>query len=288
MRLTSRLLSPGAKAASLLKLDLPSLLSSEKISHLKAILHQMRTLPNHPPNNTATLVTPLTPLPTSPTSVRLVCVRHGQAHHNTFMDNYRGTFDAPEEDPDCPVDPKLTDLGESQARSLIPTTTSMGDASLLPNFIYTSPLRRAMQTGILAFPSLTFPFHCTHLLAEESNGLACDYVQPSSSLLPDFGDKVDYREYDKAVDIQSEHNTPIRTLAESKAKLCERTDEFLSLVRSNVASNPERRIIGVCSHSQWLQAFFVKTLNIREQEEAIKWFGTGEMRVVDVELIPPP
>lgn len=56
MRLTSKLLNPAAKAASLLSLDLPSLLSSDKISHLKAVLHHMRTLPNIPLNNAATLV----------------------------------------------------------------------------------------------------------------------------------------------------------------------------------------------------------------------------------------
>ena len=283
----------------------------------------------------------MTPLPSSPTSVRLVCVRHGEAHHNTFMDNYAGVYDTPEDDPACPVDPKLTDLGEvrrseerteelkatmlvtrtaqavdfstiraplpmtaifinpnpnpihsslcssqSQARSLIPTTTEMGAASLLPSFVYVSPLRRATQTGLIAFPSLTFKFQCTHLLAEESNGLCCDFAQHSSTLRPDFGERVEYDDYDVSVDLESEHNTPVRTLVESKGSLCGRTDEFLELVRSGVEGNKGRRIFGVCSHSQWLQAFFVNTLNIKEKEEAVKWFGTGELRVVDVELRP--
>ena len=235
----------------MLSLDLPSYLAPDKLSHLKAILHHMRTLPNTPHNNTATIVTPLTPLPASKTSIRLVCIRHGEAHHNTFMDNYTGTYDTPEEDPACPVDPALTSLGESQALSLVPITTTMGEASLLPSFVYVSPLRRATQTGILAFPSLTFPFRCSHLLAEESNGLPCDYVQPSSSLLPLFGSKVDYSGYDEAVDIQSEHAAPPRTLKESKARLCGRADEFLSLLRADRAKNPKLRVVGVCSHSQW-------------------------------------
>lgn len=67
------------------------------------------------------------------------CVRHAQGLHNLSHANHH-----------LP-DPGLTPLGEEQARSLARRFPEAGKTEL----ILASPLRRAIQTALLAFPSCT-------------------------------------------------------------------------------------------------------------------------------------
>jgi len=94
-------------------------------------------------------------------------IRHGQAEHNVSK-NY------------SIHDPKLTDLGISQARSItLPKE---------PTKIFVSPLRRTIQTALHGFDETHHhKFHLLPLLQERNAGeLACDTGSHKSILSQEF------------------------------------------------------------------------------------------------------
>ena len=101
------------------------------------------------------------------------CVRHGQGVHNLSYANH-----------DLP-DPELTPLGEEQARAL--TTRFPGLANV--ELIVSSPLRRTIQTALLAFPVKLEAGMQVLALPEvqEASELICDTGSP----LPDIKAKFD-------------------------------------------------------------------------------------------------
>lgn len=90
------------------------------------------------------------------------CVRHAQGIHNLSHANHN-----------LP-DPELTPLGEEQARELGATFPSLRDVHL----ILSSPLRRAIQTALLAFPSQ---------IKDGLQVVAWPEVQEASDLICDTG-----------------------------------------------------------------------------------------------------
>ncbi|RBR21966.1 uncharacterized protein FIESC28_04679 [Fusarium coffeatum] len=90
------------------------------------------------------------------------CVRHGQGVHNLSYANH-----------DLP-DPELTPLGEEQARALTTRFPDLANVEL----IVSSPLRRTIQTALLAFPSK---------LEDGMQVLALPEVQEASELICDTG-----------------------------------------------------------------------------------------------------
>ncbi|KAM0351781.1 hypothetical protein ACHAPU_002293 [Fusarium lateritium] len=90
------------------------------------------------------------------------CVRHGQGVHNLSHANHH-----------LP-DPELTPLGEEQARALCTRFPELANVEL----IVASPLRRTIQTALLAFPSQ---------LESGLQVLALPEVQEASNLLCDTG-----------------------------------------------------------------------------------------------------
>merc|ERR1719285_475416 len=92
------------------------------------------------------------------TSKRFYFIRHGEAEHNRLKKESKLECDCstPAPSGNCPyanfhiVDPMLTELGREQARKLAPKTM-LNDP---PDIIYVSPLRRATETAMLAFPHL--------------------------------------------------------------------------------------------------------------------------------------
>ncbi|GMI04126.1 hypothetical protein TrVE_jg7012 [Triparma verrucosa] len=217
--------------------------------------------------------------PTSPpdaSSVRLLLIRHGEAEHNVFSDNFKGEGESSFH-PDCPIDPFLTEKGLSQAKALIPQTSALVPQ---PSLILTSPLKRATQTALAAFPDGR-SFMCSHLLTEGSNGVREDMISDGESLSK-FFPSVDYSAYNEDCDIAAEHAiTPNSDLVFSKRKLMVRSDDFLRQIQG---LKDEHRVIGVATHSQWLQSFCNFSLNFEDASESLEWFGTGELRVVDVEF----
>jgi len=101
-------------------------------------------------------------------------VRHGQGYHNLLGEVYQQMgvqFGSAGEDlssnnpyrrPEI-LDPPLTELGRAQAKALRPQTRQLS-----PELVVVSPLARATQTALLAFPHLlgtngsppTTPFIC--------------------------------------------------------------------------------------------------------------------------------
>lgn len=90
------------------------------------------------------------------------CVRHGQGVHNLSHANHH-----------LP-DPELTPLGEEQARSLCAKYPKLANVQL----IVSSPLRRTLQTALLAFPSQ---------LEGGLQVLALPEMQEASNLICDTG-----------------------------------------------------------------------------------------------------
>lgn len=100
--------------------------------------------------------------------------------------------------------------------------------------------------------------------------------------LSNIFNEVDYTAYKRDCDITSEHEiVPESDLVWSKKKLLSRSDEFLRYVYS---LREDHSVIGVATHSQWLQSFCNFSLNFEDPRECLEWFGTGELRSVDVEF----
>ncbi|KAF5543110.1 histidine phosphatase superfamily clade-1 [Fusarium mexicanum] len=91
------------------------------------------------------------------------CVRHGQGVHNLSYANHDLH------------DPELTPLGEEQAQAL---TTRFPELANNVELIVSSPLRRTIQTALLAFPSK---------LKSGMQVLAWSEVQEASDLICDTG-----------------------------------------------------------------------------------------------------
>jgi broad specificity phosphatase PhoE len=70
---------------------------------------------------------------------RLTLLRHGQSQHNAM-------YDVDHHDP-CVFDAPLTELGERQAMDVFPECQL-----IYPELVIVSPLTRAIQTCLLAFP----------------------------------------------------------------------------------------------------------------------------------------
>ncbi len=56
---------------------------------------------------------------------KLILIRHAQAYHNVFEQNWANKVGDAMMDPHCPLDPCLTELGEEQAYSLHKTSKAM-------------------------------------------------------------------------------------------------------------------------------------------------------------------
>ena len=80
-------------------------------------------------------------------------MRHGQGAHNVFIESHkaRGVEHGIKINEVCPsnrhlVDPRLTDLGEAEARAARAVC-----GALEPDLIVVSPMRRATRTAEIAF-----------------------------------------------------------------------------------------------------------------------------------------
>ncbi|KAM0321202.1 hypothetical protein ACHAPQ_009588 [Fusarium lateritium] len=100
------------------------------------------------------------------------CVRHGQGVHNLSHANHH-----------LP-DPELTPLGEEQARNLCDRYPKLANVQL----IVSSPLRRTLQTALLAFPSKLEGGLQVLALPEmqEASNLICDTGRDLADVKADF------------------------------------------------------------------------------------------------------
>jgi len=166
------------------------------------------------------------------------------------------------------IDAVLTPVGVQQANDL---KTRVKD--IAPQLMVVSPLRRATQTGLIAFDG-----HVTRKalnvvaleLCHETGGKhTCDKRLDRTKLANQFPD-VDYS-------LITDESDPLwcgrRETSEECAIRCGRFLEWL-------AKQKEDHIV-VAAHSSFLLTLFNTALFV-ENEADSSWFGTGEMRTMMV------
>ena len=213
-------------------------------------------------------------------------IRHGEGFHNVAQREWRERpdYDGKSEPYTLDNDPSgrytdalLTQAGVSQARALQTRTQA-----LAPQLLVVSPLRRATQTGLLAFePHVTsgrLPV-LAHELAHERGGRhTCDKRLSRTALAAAYP-KVSYAL------LESEED-PLwgdGVTRESWEALARRGVGFVDWL----LARPETHV-AVAAHSAFLLALFNAALEAQEdadEEDADEvgvraWFGTGEMRTV--------
>eukprot|EP01064_Diplonema_japonicum_P002450 TRINITY_DN11554_c0_g1_i1.p1 TRINITY_DN11554_c0_g1~~TRINITY_DN11554_c0_g1_i1.p1 ORF type:complete len:332 (+),score=34.96 TRINITY_DN11554_c0_g1_i1:34-1029(+) len=164
------------------------------------------------------------------------------------------------------LDARLTDLGKKQAADISQFVLT---AELQVELVLVSPLRRATETGCIAFASRSVPFAACELLRERAHGNPCDRRRPRSEL---------HREF-PAVDHSSiAEEDPLRDKegcnGESWLDTSKRAAEFLEYL----ATRPETSI-AVVTHSAFLLTLF--NIVLKEVDSSLhEWFETGELRSV--------
>eukprot|EP00518_Triparma_eleuthera_P010430 CAMPEP_0182474662 /NCGR_PEP_ID=MMETSP1319-20130603/26080_1 /TAXON_ID=172717 /ORGANISM="Bolidomonas pacifica, Strain RCC208" /LENGTH=218 /DNA_ID=CAMNT_0024675585 /DNA_START=298 /DNA_END=952 /DNA_ORIENTATION=+ len=177
-------------------------------------------------------------------------------------------------DSTAPRDAALSELGERQARDAASLLESSGSPP--PDFVYTSPLRRAIQTSLLAFsppprlagpsanPPSAPPFVCSPLLTEAALGPA-DCASAPAALASAYP-SVDFTSYSADCHAAlSSFPSPPPTLESTKPDLIKRGDEFLRhLSATHGGGGGAAAVVAVSSHSQWLQGFAAGCLGVEE------------------------
>lgn len=222
------------------------------------------------------LVSDDAPVPEGDSIKKINFIRHGEGHHNVAQREWRAASDwdgksepyTLDTDPDFKFgDAELTETGTKQAEALHPRT-----ATFTPEILVVSPMRRATQTGLIAFTTHVekgLKVIACELCHEMGGKHTCDKRLPRSQLMVQF----------PAVDfsiLESEED-PFWNDGLSRETwhlLAERAARFAEWL----ANRPEKHI-AVAAHSAFLLTIFNAVLKT-DTEEASKWFGTGEMRTV--------
>ena len=219
----------------------------------------------------AILVEDGAPIPKGAKKVHMI--RHGQGHHNVAQAEWKGANKPGEpywvsNDPEFRYrDAELTAKGEQQARDLRPRTRKLS-----PELMVVSPMRRATQTGLLAFSEHvekgSLPV-IAHESAHEIGGKhTCDQRLGLTELKRTFS-AVDYSFVKDEVDpLWLDGNT-----RETMEHLAGRGAELMEFLRSRNESH-----IVVAAHSAFLATLLNAVLIVTGNSEAASWFGTGEMR----------
>jgi broad specificity phosphatase PhoE len=201
-------------------------------------------------------------------------IRHGEGVHNVAQKAWKSankpgepyTLDT---DPEMRyIDALLTAHGEAQARAL-----QARAARTAPQLLVLSPLRRATQTGLIAYDSHISKRSIKVIAHELCHELAgkhtCDKRLPRTKLASLF-DQVDYS-------LVSDEEDPFwgdGARREPHDELVARCAQFIRWLRDR----PEREIV-VAAHSQFLFSLFNAVLLVPVAQEA-EWFGTAEMRTM--------
>ena len=123
------------------------------------------------------------------------------------------------------------------------------ETGLQPDLVVVSPLRRAIQSAMISFPTYTAhtsllntPWICHPMCMEQANGNKSEFVS-SSNELKELFPGVDYSLFEKSLvnGSVSELNGRERvSLLESKMDLMARTDEFVRWIKER----DERVVVG--------------------------------------------
>mmetsp|Transcript_16791 Transcript_16791/g.20717 ORF Transcript_16791/g.20717 Transcript_16791/m.20717 type:complete len:287 (-) Transcript_16791:343-1203(-) len=204
-------------------------------------------------------------------------IRHGEGTHNVAQREWRTNPDwdgksepyTLETDPDFKyMDATLTPVGEGQAKDLQKHTMK-----LTPDLLVVSPLRRATQTGILAFePHIKegkIKVIANELAHEMGGKHSCDKRLDKSELQSMFP-MVSYADLEYEID-PLWGNGMVR---EAWSNVAERARDFALWLKDR-----EEKHIAVASHSAFLLSIF-NAVFIADDINTQNWFGTGEMRTV--------
>ena len=122
------------------------------------------------------------------------------------------------------------------------------ETGLQPDLVVVSPLRRAIQSAIISFPTYTAPLSlantpwiCHPLCMEKANGNKSGFVSSSEELKQTFPG-IDFTLFDESVggNVDESNGREKVPLFESKVDLMERTNEFLAWIKER----NERVIVG--------------------------------------------
>lgn len=122
------------------------------------------------------------------------------------------------------------------------------DTGLKPDLIVVSPLRRAIQSAFISFPTytpqsiFTTPWLCQPLCYEQPNGNKSEFVSPSQEL-EDMFPGVDFTLMKESLvdgDVNKFNESEKVPLFESKLDLMDRTDEFVKWIKER----KEKVIVG--------------------------------------------
>ena len=179
----------------------------------------------------------------------LILMRHGEAGHNVFERDYKasGRMGVAGFDKECPQDPLLSSKGMGQVLNLsrVSDTYCNSHTQFYPELFVVSPLRRAAQTALMAFPRYA-PGHslhetkwiCNKDVSERSNGYYSDITASPQELADEFLG-IDYSLYRDTYDPVNDITGPLE-LEETKHDLVKKTGKFLSWVKGR----KERVVVG--------------------------------------------
>lgn len=193
----------------------------------------------------------------------LILMRHGEAKHNVFQREFANakkgrsvtdasTVEESNMDEDHPIDPMLTGKGCGQMLALSRRTATFfnSETGLKPDLFVVSPLRRAIQSAVIAFPTYTtfasldnIPWICNPYLMEKANGHKSEFVS-SPEVLEELFPGVNFDMMKSLVgnDVNALNmETPV-PLFENKIDLLGRTDDFVRWIKER----DERVIVGTC------------------------------------------
>eukprot|EP00729_Bicosta_minor_P021960 gene21960-31731_t len=205
-------------------------------------------------------------------------IRHGQGYHNeaqaAWYAEQGNTYTEPytqDNDPEFKfIDALLTEKGEGQARELQART-----ATLAPELLVVSPMRRATQTGLMAFhkhvsEDKTLPVIANDLCHETGGKHTCD-KRLSKTKLSSIYPMIDYSQIGEEDPLWGDGLT-----REDKLSICTRAAKFLEWLKAR----PEKHV-AVAAHSGWLLAVFNGAV-AEADAETRTWFATAEMRTVEL------
>lgn len=209
----------------------------------------------------------------------LILMSNGESQDTKFEANWidkGGDLCDAESSEEYPIDPLLTGKGVGQVLNLSRMTATLcnGKTSLVPELFVVSPLRRSVQTALLAFPYNTpqnnNDWVCHGGLMERTSAKA-DEIASAHALQSDFPG-VDYDTHYQ----RGRYSFYDQPLEESKTDLLQRTDDFLNWLRGRM-----ERVVVVSSHATWLQSFCGYTLGIKP---GLDMFRPGEMRAAAIKF----
>jgi broad specificity phosphatase PhoE len=212
-------------------------------------------------------------------------IRHGQGFHNLLGDLWKDfgqqvDITAPDNPYNRPevFDPPLTAIGRKQAAALQEHTRDLENVEL----IVVSPLRRAIETALLACAHLTpeayhsdrpaVPFVGHPDLHEQRLVNISDRRRSMSEIRRDFP-MVDWSMIADEEDPLWEDEVP-----EPASSVSDRAYRFLLWLRAR----PESEVV-IASHSAWLFTLMHTAVEC-DDPELSQWFLTGELRSMVLEF----